>query len=191
LRINFSYPSQTQLDQFLNKLQQMPFSYTEIGQTQNETDSILTNYTIDYNFICLGKGDEVWKRANIALSQWKHFPPSFTKIYPHKTAIAKGNIVVVMIKILGLWWRNSAKIVYIINESNRFGFAYGTLTEHAEQGEEAFWISRDSTDKITYHIKAFSKPRHWAAKLFYPITRKYQHKFAAESLQTMVNICAT
>lgn len=199
MKIYFSYPSQIVLDQFLTKMQNAPFSYSEIGHTKmgNDlnikntiNDLALSNYTIDYNHAYIGEGTEVWGKARLFLKQWKHFPPSFTKIYSNTKSIKEGTIVAVMIKILGLWCCNSAKIVYVIDQPNCFGFAYGTLLEHAEKGEEAFWISRDATGKITYHLKAFSKPKFWAAKLAYPLTRKYQRKFAKESLQQMKDICA-
>lgn len=203
MRISIAYPDKTQLDEFLNSQKKATFSYTEIGCTKLETTRMLKTsqipkgYKEDYNFIRLGKGDLIWQKAKEALKQWKHFPPSFTKIYPDTTKIEEGNIVVVMIYILGFWWRNPAKIVYTFDESetpqtpNRFGFAYGTLQEHAEQGEEAFWISRDEDNVITYHLQAISKPKFWAAKLAYPLTRKYQCKFAQESMRHMKNICAT
>lgn len=201
MKIYFSYPNQVTLDQFLSNMQQTPFSYEEIGSTRIDKHSGITKaqtpkinetlkgYTIDYNHAYIGEGEKVWEQAILALKHWKHFPPSFTKIYCTATSIKKGTIVAVMIKILGVWWRNSAKIVYVIDEPNRFGFAYGTLLEHAEQGEEAFWIEKDFDGKISYHLRAFSKPKFWAARLAYPLTRHYQRKFAMESLQTMKDIC--
>lgn len=209
MRIYIAYPNQTKLDEFLSNQQQATFSYSEIGYTKMETTrtpktsqkpkaakTLKTpkGYTLDYYSIAIGEGDQVWQKAKEALQQWQHFPPSFTKIYqntPDTTKIAEGNVVVVMIYILGLWWRNTAKIVYTFDEPNRFGFAYGTLQDHAEKGEEAFWISKDKDSNITYHIHAISKPKFWAAKLAYPLTRKYQRKFARESIQNMKDICAS
>ncbi len=197
MKIYFSYPSQAKLDQFLLDMQNAPFNYTEIGYTQSDCESaddtknryqLLKGYSIDDYHLYLGEGTTVWEKAKTALTQWKHFPPSFTIVYSNTESIEEGIIVAVMIKILGVWWRNSAKIVYVIDKPDCFGFAYGTLTEHAEQGEEAFWISRDCEGKICYHIKAFSKPKFWAAKLAYPLTRRYQRKFAKESLLNMKNM---
>jgi len=200
LRIYISYPSKAKLDNFLRTQQEAQFSYTEIGYTKiktiqtNETSQApktFKGYIIDYHSSLIGKGDQVWEKAKEALRQWQHFPYSFTKIYPNTTKIEEGNIVAVMIYILGFWWRNPAKIVYTFDEPDRFGFAYGTLQEHAEKGEEAFWISRDKDNNIIYHLYAISKPKFWAAKLAYPITRKYQRKFALESMQQMKDICAS
>ena len=44
-------------------------------------------------------------------------------------------------RALGLWVLNACRIVYVIEEDGplrRFAFAYGTLPEHAESGEERF-----------------------------------------------------
>lgn len=196
MRISIAYPGKKQLDDFLKSQQKATFNYTEIGYTKlekmqtSQSSKTPKGYNEDYYFIGLGKGDLVWQKAKEAMNQWKHFPASFTKIYPNTTKLESGNIVLVMIHILGFWWRNPAKIVYTFDEHERFGFSYGTLQEHAEQGEEAFWISRDKDNLVTYHLRAISKPNFWAAKLAYPLTRKYQAKFAQESMQQMKNICS-
>ena len=69
----------------------------------------------------------------------------------------------------------------------RFGFAYGTLTEHAESGEERFTVewNRDD-DKVWYDILAFSRPRQMPARLGYPFSRSLQRKFANASKVAMV-----
>jgi len=69
----------------------------------------------------------------------------------------------------------------------RFGFAYGTLEEHAESGEERFTVewNRDE-DKVWYDILAFSRPRQMLAKLGYPLSRLLQKRFAEGSKAAMV-----
>jgi uncharacterized protein (UPF0548 family) len=89
-----------------------------------------------------------------------------------------------------MWWLNASRIVYVIDEGGpltRFGFAYGTLPEHAESGEERFLIEweRDS-DEVWYSILAFSRPRHWLALAGYPLVRRLQRRFGRESAAAMV-----
>ena len=68
----------------------------------------------------------------------------------------------------------------------RFGFAYGTLRDHAERGEERFMIEwQGSDDSVWYDILAFSQPN-LLAKLGYPLTRRLQKRFARDSLAAMV-----
>jgi uncharacterized protein (UPF0548 family) len=73
----------------------------------------------------------------------------------------------------------------VIDEKNRFGFAYGTLPGHAECGEEIFMVERHEDDSVHYVIKAFSRPRLWLARLGYPIARAQQRKFVRDSKAAM------
>ena len=69
----------------------------------------------------------------------------------------------------------------------RYGFAYGTLGEHAEQGEERFTVewNRDD-DTVWYGILAFSRPRKLLAIMGYPLSRSLQRGFAAASKAAML-----
>ena len=89
----------------------------------------------------------------------------------------------------GFYSLNACQIVYLINEIaeiHRFGFAYGTLTEHGETGEERFSVEfHPETGEVWYDLYAFSKPNHPLAKLGYPISRMLQKRFAADSKEAM------
>ena len=182
MKCSLKYPDKETLDWFLEGRKQEVFSYKELGQSQEKR---IIGYDNDHNKILLGQGEVIWENAKTALNNWQQFPEPWTKIYPNTTPLLKGNTVVVLFKLFGLWWHNSARIVYNYDEADRYGFAYGTLLEHVEQGEEFFWIERDKKGDIYYHIQAFSKPRFWLAKLAYPIARMYQRKFVKESLASM------
>lgn len=180
---SISYPKTKALDSFITLESAKIYTYPEVGATK--TTETFAHYDNDYNFIELGKGTAIWQKAKVVLQNWQHFPLPWTKIYPNTTELKEGTVVVVMFRLFGIWWRNSARIVYTFDEPNRFGFAYGTLPGHIEMGEEVFWIEQDKTGMVSYHIKAFSKPRFWLAKIGYPIARFYQRKFAKESKETM------
>ncbi|HTG87378.1 MAG TPA: DUF1990 domain-containing protein, partial [Pyrinomonadaceae bacterium] len=75
--------------------------------------------------------------------------------------------------------------VYVIDEPERFGFAYGTLAQHAERGEERFtveWNRKDET--VWYDILAASQPGPMA-RLGYPYARRLQKRFAQDSMKAM------
>jgi uncharacterized protein (UPF0548 family) len=85
---------------------------------------------------------------------------------------------------------NACRIVFLVDEESplkRFGFAYGTLAEHAESGEERFTIewNRDD-DRVWYDILAFSRPKQMLARLGYPLSRSLQKRFAEGSKAAMV-----
>jgi hypothetical protein len=67
-----------------------------------------------------------------------------------------------------------------------FGYAYGTLTNHAESGEELFEVSIDpASGEVRYRIRAASKPRAPLARLGYPIVRTLQARFRRDSVLAM------
>ena len=187
MRATINFPTTNSLDNFLILERIKNYSYSEVGATA--TTKAFAHYDNDYNHIIVEQGETVWQKAKNALRGWQQFPLPWTKIYPNTTELKTGEVVSVIFKVFGLWWKNSAKIVYTFDEPNRFGFAYGTLPGHIEMGEEVFWVERDDTGLVSYHIKAFSKPHFWLVKLGYPIARMYQRKFVKESKIAMKKLC--
>lgn len=62
------------------------------------------------------------------------------------------------------------RVVYVIDEPNRRGFAYGTLPGHAVQGEEMFGVRYDPADDAVYsEVAAFSRPAAWWSRLGRPV----------------------
>lgn len=49
------------------------------------------------------------------------------------------------------------EVVYVVDEPDRRGFAYGTLPPHPERGEALFLLTRRGPD-VEVEIKAFSRP---------------------------------
>ena len=57
------------------------------------------------------------------------------------------------------------------DESDRRGFAYGTLPGHPESGEELFAVRYDAaTDEVHAEVVAFSRHGTWWSKLGSPVT---------------------
>jgi uncharacterized protein (UPF0548 family) len=62
------------------------------------------------------------------------------------------------------------RVVYLIDEPNRRGFAYGSLPGHAVSGEEMFGVRYDPTDGGVYsEVAAFSRPATWWSRLGAPV----------------------
>ena len=148
-------------------------------------------YNRDYNRVLLGKGREAWARARAALDAWRMFDLPWIQIYPERPQVAEGEIVLILARQpLGLWVRNAARIAWVIDDETgpvaRYGFCYGTLPCHVEQGVERFQVSWDrGTDEVGYTLLAFSRPQHWLAKLGRPWARRQQRRFAKGSLESM------
>ena len=182
----FSKPTRTEIDQFLSNAASDTLSYTEIGATLDAQRP--AGYAdSDHNRILLGTGDENWERAKQAVRDWKMFDLGWCGICWPDTPIEEGRNVAMMANHLGIWSLNAARIVYTLEEPNRFGFAYGTLTNHVECGEERFSVELDpETGEIWYDLYSFSRPRHPLARLGYPYARYLQKQFVADSKNAMI-----
>jgi len=66
------------------------------------------------------------------------------------------------------------RVVYVIDEPTRKGFAYGTLTGHPISGEEMWVIERTEDGSVWMNIRAFSRPAHWYLWFGYPALRIMQ-----------------
>lgn len=78
------------------------------------------------------------------------------------------------------------RVVYVLDEPNRRGFAYGTLPGHPLAGEELFAVEHDPADDAVYGlVLAFSRPAAWYARWGGPLPRLVQSWFARRYLATL------
>ena len=69
----------------------------------------------------------------------QHSEIGWVEAFPRDASIESGTVVAVLIRHLGFWSLNGCRVLYHLDGGDtRFGFAYGTLTNHAEAGEELF-----------------------------------------------------
>jgi uncharacterized protein (UPF0548 family) len=184
-------PNDLCLCRFLAQQIDAPFSYSHLGATAQPNWP--NGYDHDRNRICLGNGPQVFEAACQALRQWRHFPQHWTKIFAADAPIEVGTTVAMVANVYRQWWINACRIVYLVDESTgdaenpvrRFGFAYGTLHEHVESGEERFLVEQLADGSVWYDLRAFSRPRLWCARLAYSLVRRLQRRFVRDSQQAM------
>jgi uncharacterized protein (UPF0548 family) len=139
-------PSEAEINAFILDQQQEPFSYGPAGITRDPPPA---GYNIDHNRIRLGVGSQSFKTAIDAIKGWQMFNLEWVHLYWNNTPIDEGATVAVVINHLRFWSMNACRIIYVVEEhteQERYGFAYGTLTDHGERGEERFTVEMDSRD---------------------------------------------
>jgi uncharacterized protein (UPF0548 family) len=179
-------PSDETLRHFLTSQSEQKFSYNDVGATSSSPPA---GFVTDQTRIVLGAGESIFLEAKSAIQSWRQFQLGWVNAWPLETPIKPGEIVSVAGRAFGLWWLNSCRIIYVINESgpiHRFGFAYGTLPKHVERGEERFLIEWDqSADTVCYDILAFSQPNYFITRLGYPLVRRMQKRFGRDSAKAV------
>lgn len=181
-------PSPSTVEAFIASQRDLPFTYSSVGATNHVPPA---GFTHDHNRIRLGYGRGTFERGIAALKKWRQFDLGWVSIVPEGVGLEVGAAVAVKARAFGSWSLSAARIVYLINEREgsiaRFGFAYGTLPDHVECGEERFTIEwNKDDDTVWYDILAFSRPRHPLVRLSFPLSRMLQKRFARQSLHRMV-----
>jgi uncharacterized protein (UPF0548 family) len=94
-----------------------------------------------FNRVNLGAGRATFEAAKRALTEWQHYRFDWIELHRSNVAPETDQTVGVLARALGLWVSNACRVVYVADEDEtlrRSCFAYGTLPEHAESGEERF-----------------------------------------------------
>jgi uncharacterized protein (UPF0548 family) len=178
-------PTPAAIARFLDASRDLALSYGPVGIVRNTP----VEGRFDEEVVVIGRGDDDFIRARAALTVWKQFDIGWVEVFPQGAAVKTGTVVAVLIRHFGFWSLNGCRILYPAASSEgerRFGFAYGTLTNHAESGEELFEVFIDSQrGDVMYRIRAISWPQAPLAHLGQPIVRALQAEFRRDSVAAM------
>lgn len=156
----------------LSALRDRQVTYNEVGATAD--DVLPAGYQHVREAIAVGRGERAWNRSRAALRTWQGHRFAGMTITPIDALPDPGNTVMVATRIGPIVVLAPCRIVYATDAEDRFGFTYGTLPGHPEQGEEAFHVVRAADETVRFEIVAFSLPALALVKLAGPISRAAQ-----------------
>jgi len=177
-------PSADAIERFLRQSRDLPLSYEPIGIVREHA----AGRRLDEEISVIGHGRSDFDRARAALVAWKQFDIGWVELLPRQSPASVGTVVAVLIRHFGFWSLNGCRVVYTVGSDAdaRFGFAYGTLPNHAEAGEELFEVFLDrETDAVMYRIRATSWPQAALTRVGRPIVRTLQARFRRDSSAAM------
>src|SRR5687767_9360598 len=121
-------PSPATIAAFLRESQELPLSYGPTGIVRAES----ARGDLDEAIVTIGRGRADFERARAALTEWKQFDIGWVETFPPHAPVVVGTVVAVLIRHFGFWSLNGCRVVYGVDgdDEARFGFAYGTLTNH-------------------------------------------------------------
>jgi uncharacterized protein (UPF0548 family) len=125
-----------------------------------------------------------WDHARDGIRAWAAHAGAGVRVAPDHAPIEEGTVVAVIVRFGPAVALGACRIVQVVDEPDLYGFAYGTLPSHPEQGEESFLLSRDG-DTIRFEIAAFSRPHDLLTKVGGPVARAVQRRATQQYLDGM------
>ena len=164
----------------LAALEELPLSYSEVGATA------AAELPAGYGHLRLekqiGTGQQRFEQAADAVMHWGMQRGAGLRVRASSEVAEVDTVVLVGMGFLPA----PCRVVYVIDEPDMRGFAYGTLPGHPESGEERFVVRRDPTTSAVYaEVSAFSRPATWWSKAGGPLVRMAQRVIARRYLRAV------
>ena len=156
-------------------------TYGPVGVSLGEAR--LAGYRTDRYETELGRGKEVLVRGGAALRAWFAQRAAGLWVEPDDARVAEGTTVVLVTRLGPASVLAACRVVAVVEEPRRLGFAYGTLPLHPASGEEAFVVEWGDDDVVRFRIVAVSRPASPLARLGVPVTRLVQRRVTQEYLR--------
>jgi uncharacterized protein (UPF0548 family) len=122
----------------------------------------------------VGTGRTVFERGAAALMSWEMHRAAGLRVTAEGDARPGERVVSRIAPGIAA----PCRVVYVIDEPSRRGFAYGTLPGHPESGEEAFIVEIDEADEVWFTVRAFTRPGTLLARISGPFGRGAQRLMA-------------
>ncbi len=163
----------------LSDLAAQPLTYTEVGAT---VGPLPARYRHVQKSAVIGRGRRRFEEAAEAGMRWGMLRGAGLRIEATSEIAAVGAEVIVHLGPV----RAPCRVVYVVDEPDRRGFAYGTVPGHAESGEERFVVRYDpATDDVYADVVAFSRHATWWSRLGSPVTSVIQRTVTDRYLRAL------
>ena len=163
----------------LSDLAALPLTYSEVGATAGPLPA---GYHHVQKSAVIGHGRRRFEEAANAGMRWGMLRGAGLRVEATSDVAAVGSEVIVHLGPV----RAPCRVVYVVDEPDRRGFAYGTLPGHAESGEERFMVRYDAaTDEVHAEVVAFSRHGTWWSRLGSPVTSVIQRVVTERYLRAL------
>jgi len=100
--------------------------------------------------------------------------------------VQAGDSAVLTIPVIGpVCVKAPVRVVYIVDEPKRKGFAYGTMKGHPEDGEIAFVLDQKDDGSVWLTVRGFSRPATWYWRMVYPAMRIAEDYYSRRYLRSL------
>jgi uncharacterized protein (UPF0548 family) len=149
-----------------------PFSYPEVGATRQ--DQLPGGYRHLVRQIEVGRGRRRFREVAERLSNWRIHTDSGLSLQVSAPQMRPGTVLIATLPLGPFKINTRCRIVYLLTEDRRTGFAYGTLPGHPEVGEERLSVELTDDDRVIFGLRAFSRNAWLLARLGSPVSNRVQ-----------------
>src|ERR1700754_564332 len=143
----------------LSTLAALPLTYAEVGATAGPLPA---GYHHVQKSAAIGRGRHRFEEAAEKGMRWGMLRGAGLRVEATSEVAAVGSEVIVHLGPV----QAPCRVVYVVDEPDARGFAYGTLPGHAESGEELFIVRHDpATDEVFADVLAFSRHATWWSRV--------------------------
>ncbi|MCT7659601.1 DUF1990 domain-containing protein [Mycobacterium deserti] len=163
----------------LSDLTALPLTYPEVGATAGPLPA---GYHHVRKSAVIGYGRSRFSEAAAAGMRWGMLRGAGVRVAATTELAEAGSEVIVNLGPV----QAPCRVVYVVDEPDRRGFAYGTLPGHAECGEELFLVRYDpATEQVYAEVTAFSRHATWWSRLASPVTSMIQRVVTERYLRAL------
>lgn len=141
-----------------------------------------------HSHVCVrvGKGRAAFDLAADAVMTWQVQRGAGLQVQASETPAVVGAVAVVRLGVGPVGINGPNRVVAVVEESRRRGFAYGTLEGHPEKGEQAFLVEIDDEETVTFTVRSFTKTDSLLALLGGPLNVRVQDQIAERYLMALL-----
>lgn len=162
----------------------MRLTYAEVGATR-DPESMPPDAHRVRRRARVGDGDVFERASDFVLAYGMQRAAGFT-VDPSTPRAEAGTTMTLRRRFGPVRITAPTLVVYVIDEPDRRGFAYGTLPGHPESGEELFLVERVGGETWV-EVRAFSRPDRWYTRIGGPVGRRLQHRATVRYLESVVD----
>lgn len=159
-------------------------TYPEVGESLSAGTP--DGYRHNEQCVRVGKGRETFDLAADAVMTWQIHRGAGLRVLASSEKVEEGAVAIVRLTVGPVKIDGANRVVAVLDEPDRRGFAYGTLEGHPEQGEQAFIVEIDDEETVLFTVRSFTKRASLLALLGGPLTARVQDRIAERYLMALL-----
>ena len=175
-------PSPARLGAVLEAATAQAPTYPEVGATAGDLPPGCAHLR---RRVVVGSGERVFERVAEGVRHWRVQQRAGLLVHASAPTTELGSTAVLAVRLGPVWRLAACRVVRVLDEPHRRGFAYGTLPGHPERGEEAFVVEREASGAVVFSLTVFSALASWDARALPPAARGLQLLITARYLRAV------